>query len=191
MKNKLKLLSLLLVVFFALTGCGGEEPKEAEQEEDPQKQEEPAPKEEEPAPSKLENIEFADGQLYAVAFLGYGQRDEATFKEMQDAYLDEADLPIHYVSEGDIYLVIPRYEGMDLSISTIDVDTSEKTKIFEEKNAGPFLIQCNVSDIIQDAEITLSKDSESASFTPYQSLKDGTIQVGEKGLNLIPDEPNE
>ena len=203
MKQTRKLLSVLLLLLLVLTGCG-QTANDPAKEEDPQKQEDTKQQEttddqkqeedqktEAPKPSKLESISFADGQMYAVAFLGYGEKDTETWNRMQREYLDETDIPIHVISEGDIYLIIPRYTDMNLSISKIDPDTSKATKFYEEANAKPFLIQCNVSDIIQDAEITLTRNGESTTFTPFQSLKDGTIQVGEKGLNLIPDEPNE
>ena len=47
------------------------------------------------------------------------------------------------------------------------------------------MIGCNVSDIFPDVtvEITAS-DGEKVSFSPFISLKDGSVEVGERGLNI-------
>ena len=53
-----------------------------------------------PAPvSKRDAIPFAEGQLYAAAYLGYQAIDDWDY--YAERYLDSGDVPIHYVSDGD------------------------------------------------------------------------------------------
>ncbi len=132
--------------------------------------------------SKIESIPFLDNQLYAVAYLGYNEMDELSF--YIEKYLDSDNIPIHYLSQGEYYLVIPRYSNMILKLYKNDMETMQSTLIFEEKEGRPFIIQCNISDIFPDITVSLTYNEEIVEFSPYVSLKDGTIMVGERGLNV-------
>ena len=136
-----------------------------------------------PAPvSKRDAIPFEAGHLYAAAYLGYQTTDGLDF--YVDRYLDSDKLPIHYVSDGDYYLVIPRYDGMSLSLYVNDLETSLGTLRFRDPDCGPFVIQCNVSDIFADVTVRLEYSGETAEFSPFISLKDGSPVIGELGLDL-------
>ena len=132
--------------------------------------------------SKRDQIPFADGQSYAVAHLGYQEIEDLDFYVQR--YLDSADVPIHYLSSGDYYLVIPRYQGMELSIYVNNIETSDSSLFYQETDCHPFIIQCNVSDIFPDATIELTYKGETVSFSPFISLKDGSLDIGEHGLDL-------
>ncbi len=54
---------------------------------------------------KIESIPFLNDQLYAVAYLGYNEIGELSFYIQE--YLDSENIPIHYISKGEYYLVIP------------------------------------------------------------------------------------
>ena len=54
--------------------------------------------------SKRDAIPFEAGQLYAVAYLGYQTADGLGYYAQR--YLDSDKLPVHYVSDGDYYLVM-------------------------------------------------------------------------------------
>lgn len=144
-----------------------------------------APDAQNPAEStstKRDNIPFADNQLYAVAYLGYQKIENLDFYTEQ--YLDNDQIPIHYFSDGDYYLIIPRYAGMTLSLYQNDFTTSTSSLVYENPECEPFIIQCNVSDIFNDATIQLTYQEKTAEFSPFRSLKDGSLQAGENGLNL-------
>ena len=66
-----------------------------------------------------------------------------------------------------------------------DMVTDSKTLFYEQTNGDAFVIGCNVSDIFPDVtvEITAS-DGEKVSFSPFISLEDGSVEVGERGLNI-------
>ena len=136
-----------------------------------------------PAPgSKRDAIPFEEGQLYAAAYLGYQTADSLDY--YVDQYLDSDKLPIHYVSDGDYYLVIPRYGGMSLSLYVNDIETSLGTLRYQDLDCGPFVIQCNASDVFNDVTIRLEFNGETTEFSPFISLKDGAIMLGERGLDL-------
>lgn len=132
--------------------------------------------------SKIESIPFLKNQLYAVAYLGYDEVNDLSFYIKN--YLDSENIPIHYLSKGEYYLVIPRYSNMSLSLYKNDIQTMESSLIFEEKECRPFIIQCNVSDIFSDVTICLTYNEETVEFSPFISLKDGTVEVGDRGINI-------
>lgn len=135
-----------------------------------------------PQASKQDSIPFEDGQYYAAAYLGYQQIDDLDYYTEQ--YLDSDQLPVHYLSSGDYYLVIPRYSGMELTLCRRDIETSESFVIYEDPDCRPFIIQCNASDIFADAVIRLSYEGETVEFSPFISLKDGSVDIGDQGLDL-------
>ena len=149
----------LLLCLFLLGGCGGVEEV-----------------------SKRDNIPFQEGQLYAAAYLGYQQIDDLDY--YLERYLDDGELPVHYLSGGDFYLVIPRYDGMALALSCSDIETLQSTLIYEDPDCRPFLLQCNASDIFADAVIRLTYQDEIVEFSPFLSLKDGSVDIGAGGLDL-------
>ncbi len=149
----------LLLCLFLLGGCGGVEKV-----------------------SKRDNIPFQEGQLYAAAYLGYQQIDDLDY--YLERYLDDGELPVHYLSGGDFYLVIPRYDGMALALSRSDIETLQSTLIYEDPDCRPFLLQCNASDIFADAVSRLTYRDESVEFSPFLSLKDGSVDIGAGGLDL-------
>jgi hypothetical protein len=132
--------------------------------------------------SKIESIPFLENQLYAVAYLGYNEINELSF--YIENYLNSENIPIHYLSQGEYYLVIPRYPNMTLTLYKNDMETMQPSLIFEEKECHPFVIQCNVSDIFSDATVCLTYNEETVEFSPYISLKDGTVDVGDRGMNI-------
>lgn len=137
---------------------------------------------EQPQASKQDVIPFQEGQYYAVAYLGYQQMEDLGDYAAQ--YLDSDQLPVHYISGGDFYLIIPRYTGMKLSLYRNDMETMEPVLLYDDPDCEPFILQCNASDIFADATVRLSYGEETAEFSPFISLKDGSVDVGEQGLLL-------
>ena len=129
-----------------------------------------------------QGIPFAEGQLYAVAHLGYQQPE--LLDAYCEAYLGGAELPVHYLSDGDFYLIVPRYEGMELALYENDMETMGSSLRYQDPECGAFVLQCNVSDIFPDATVQLTWQGEQAEFSPFLSLKDGALDVGEHGLVL-------
>ena len=134
-------------------------------------------------------VPFADGQLYALAWLGWQEPADLAYYQQQ--YLDGASLPVHHISDGDYYLIIPRGPGADVKLYQTDPESGDWTLLYEETDCGPFLLQCNVSDIFPDAVVSVTRDGLYAEFSPYLSLEDGSVQAGDLGLDLTRTPPAE
>ena len=132
--------------------------------------------------SKRNNIPFENNQLYAVAYLGYGVKENMDY--YWENYLDEKELPNYFFSGAEYYLIIPRYEDMEVRLYRNDLATMGKTLEQECEAGDPFIVQCNISDIFPDVTVELNYNGEIVEFSPYISLKDGSVQVGERGLNI-------
>lgn len=133
-------------------------------------------------PSGRDAIPFEGEQWYAAAYLGYQEKGD--LDHYVQRYLDGVQPPVYTVSDGDYYLVIPRYDGMALTLSAIDLETSQTRLLFEDPDCGPFLLQCNASDVFADACVRLSLGGEAVEFSPFISLKDGSLELGEYGLDI-------
>ena len=100
MKQRSILVTLLLCVLL-LTGCGTAAP--APDATPAPTQEAAAPT---PTPDPLSTLPYEDGQLYAAAYLGYLEPKDLDF--FRQTYFGGRELPVHHISDGDFYLIIPR-----------------------------------------------------------------------------------
>lgn len=171
--KKIATLTAALLFLFVLAGCS--QPSNTNV---PDVSDEPNPSK----ASKMDDIPFVDDQLYAVACLGYEEMGDLS--AYTESYLDSENLPIHYISKGEYYLVIPRYADMTMRLYRNDMETTEGALIYEETESRPFIVQCNVSDIFPDATIQLTYQGETVEFSPYISLKDGSVEAGDRGLDI-------
>ena len=132
---------------------------------------------------KKEVIPFEDGQLYAVAYLGWDDAVKDTLAFYKDLYLEDEDIPVFYTSGNEAYLIIPRYDNTSVKLYQKDFDSPDKL-LYESNDCRPFVIRCNASDIFPDSKISLSCDKGSEEFSPCLSLADGRVMIGEKGLDI-------
>lgn len=176
MEKRMLRLTLVLLALCALllTGCGTDTPA-------------PTPTPEQaaatPTPDPLSTLPYEDGQLYAVAYLGYQEPTELAF--YRQTYFGGREVPVHHISDGDFYLIIPRDPNATVRLFRNDMLTQTSSIFYEQPDGSPFVIGCNISDIFPDVtvEITTS-DGEKVEFSPFISLKDGSVEVGERGLNI-------
>lgn len=117
-----------------------------------------------------------DGQpMFAVAFLGYGDRMdfrhtyvERIFKDLDDFAIEQIG---HIDYQGDEwYLIVPRYKE-DVNITNLD--TGEVHTIY---NGEAFTVKCNLSDLHSNIEISTELNLSGHKFSP---------QVGGDG-RLVP-----
>ena len=140
-----------------------------------------------PASEAAAGLPFDADDLYAVAYLGYGEMEDLS---PYAQFWPETELPTYYnLSEGEYYLILPRYPDSRISLYQRDMMTAEQTAIFADAEAQPFLIHCNVSDIFPDADIVIEHRDEIVVFSPYLSLKDGSLCIGERGLDITAASP--
>ena len=154
-----RMVFLLAVLGTLLSGCGAPAPggsasstpqegSSAQKELPDTEGESSVPLEEEPEsepPSRQDSIPFTGDQLYAAAYLGFEEMEDLSYYTQR--YLDSGDLPIHYFSPGEYYLIIPRYPDMSLALYKNDIQTGQPALVYEDPACEPFLIQCNISDI--------------------------------------------
>ena len=90
-----------------------------------------------------------------------------------------------YIHKNENMLLID-IGGQDTKIIRIENDmvTDSKTLFYEQTNGDAFVIGCNVSDIFPDVTVSITSGGETVDFSPYISLKDGSVQVGARGLNI-------
>ena len=127
----------------------------------------------------MDDFLFLNQNLIAL-----GWEEMEGLADYQAAYLQGESVPVHYISPGEFYLIIPRYPDMAVKLYRNDINGAAPALTFESAACVPFVVQCNISDIFSDVTVELSYGGEAVSFSPYISLKDGSVQVGERGLEL-------
>jgi len=107
-----------------------------------------------------------DGQpMFAVAFLGYGDRMDFRHTYVEGIFAGLGDFAIEQVGhidyEGDEwYLVVPRYkEDVDIT----NLDTGE---IHTIHNGEAFTVKCNLSDLHSNIEISTELNLSGHKFSP-------------------------
>ncbi|MBQ3054726.1 MAG: hypothetical protein IJC88_01330 [Oscillospiraceae bacterium] len=113
--------------------------------------------------------------MFAVAFLGYGDRMDARHASVAGMFEALGDHAIEQVGhidyEGDEwYLIIPRYKE-DVVITNLD--TNETHTVY---NGEAFTVKCNLSDLHPNIEISTEQNLSGHKFSP---------QVGGDG-KLVP-----
>ena len=128
------------------------------------------------------SISFGENDYYAVAYLGYNEMPDLAY--YTQTYLGHENLPVHYISQGDYYLIIPRYQDMAFALYKNDIETHASTLVYESAQSEPFIVQCNISDIFPDATISFGYQSQTYRFSPFISLKDGSVQIGDNAVDI-------
>lgn len=178
MKQRSILVTLLLCVLL-LTGCGTAAPA-PDATPTPTQEAAATPT---PTPDPLSTLPYEDGQLYAAAYLGYLEPKDLDF--FRQTYFGGRELPVHHISDGDFYLIIPRDPNATVRLLRNDMLTQTSSIFYEQPDGSPFVIGCNVSDIFPDVTVEITApDGEKVSFSPFISLEDGSVEVGERGLNI-------
>lgn len=164
MKNGYRRLVLMAATLLMLCGCAVR--KQTVQPEEP---------------TPLESL-LAENELCAVAYAGYDSADE--LQPYIEAYLDGVTPPTCYCSAGEAWLLIPR-PGTSVQIYRNDFETYPMRSspcyelLYEDSSGNPLILRCNASDLFPDARIVLTCQGKTVELTPYISLRDGSIQVGD------------
>ena len=103
--------------------------------------------------------------MFAVAFLGYGDRMDFRHTYVEGLFSDLGDFAVEQVGhidyEGDEwYLIVPRYkEDVDIT----NLDTGEVHTIY---NGEAFTVKCNLSDLHPNIEISTEFGLSGHKFSP-------------------------
>lgn len=143
----------------------------------------------EPTPS-LNNIPWGEDDLFAIVYVGYRTITDwdADCAQYQEDF-ELGNIFYQYEMGGDeCFLIIPRYQESELALyprSINDVgEAVQDNPLYSQRNGNPFLLFCNPSDIFSNVAITISSVSETATFSPQLSLRDGYLSPVERGQDI-------
>lgn len=126
-----------------------------------------------------------DGNLLGIMYIG-GLEEDYDYT-IVDKYFKTRDFETIELGGKEKYLIIPRECEMEVySLSMDEVDEEDfvmKEKYIKTMNK-PFYITCNVSDIIANSLLRVNKDGKQYSYSPYISLKDGSVFVEDFVLEI-------
>ncbi len=106
----------------------------------------------------------------------------------------EDNLTIVDLGGEEPYLIVPK--TVDALVTVTEIAMNEAGEIAPTENIhnhnGMVLLYCNPSDLWSNAEITVMlAEDEKTTFSPYYSLRDGALVVGEHIVPLTPDRGGE
>lgn len=121
-----------------------------------------------------------DEQVLAIFYVG--GIEEAYDYSIIEKYYTKSDINDFETIElegEERYLVVPRYNNkVTISSLTMTNDGGTATRVVKEITE-PFFLNCNVSDIFSNAEINLKYNDKEYKYSPYISLKDGSVVTEE------------
>lgn len=122
-----------------------------------------------------ERFPYSAEQIYAFAYVGYGQEAESL--------ISGSDLPLYALDGEEYYLIVPRYEDMSLEIHENIMEDFSQQLVYQQENAGAFWVKGNQSDIFPNITVIFTTtEGRVTEFTPYISLKDGEVMANEEGF---------
>ena len=134
---------------------------------------------------------MADSDAIAgIIYLGYGEKGifSEEIKENMNAkgywdtypFLKEIDVEHCVQTDGyELYCIIPADPAATVEVSLFDaaITNSVGETIYEDHAGSPFLLLCNVSDIMPNIVLSISDSSGQSlnDYSPSISLKDGRV----------------
>ena len=100
-----------------------------------------------------------------------------------DRYFQTCDFETIEFGGTEKYLIIPREDEIDVYYLELTEDGGMKEE-FKKTMDAPFYITCNVSDIISNSLLRIKKGPKQYSYSPYISLKDGSLVVEDFVLHI-------
>lgn len=179
-----KVLAVLLALFL-FAGCAPKEP----------------PREEGPKTLRFYESLVADSEDSYGVVVGIPTMAEEV-RPLGALYVQEMffpDIPLSEIEDNlaivdlggeEPYLIVPK--TVDALVTVTELTMDEKAELVPTENIrnhnGMVLLYCNPSDLWSNVEITIMLSEEQKStFSPYYSLRDGTLVVGDHIVPMIPD----
>lgn len=125
-------------------------------------------------------FEKDDEKLLGVIYIG-GLEEDYDYTVV-DKYFNTREFETVDLEGEEKYLIIPKeceVEVYALSMDEVDESSFEMNEKHIKTIDKPFYITCNISDIISNSLLRVKKDGKTYSYSPYISLKDGSIVVEE------------
>ncbi|WP_167957477.1 hypothetical protein [Anaerosporobacter faecicola] len=134
----------------------------------------------------------------AVAYLGYVEdnslqtvRNRITEEFGSSAYtfledIQEEDLVV--VGGCDLYCIVPIGDDVKVTVERVGLDDNGnpvKEEVIAQREKEPFVLVCNESDIMSNVAITMESENQTYEFSPYISLKDGSLAIQSDDTNIV------
>lgn len=134
-------------------------------------------------------LAWEEDALCAVAYLGYEYGEFHV--EAPETYLSDGDnFPVCEAGGMEVYLIIPRNEAVEGKVYGQHIgeeDVKQGELLYEIEDGEAFVLYCNESDIFSNVLIEMTLGEETISFSPFISLKDGSL-ILEDGVQNITNE---
>ena len=123
------------------------------------------------------NIPSDSKELIAIALLNNIEEAETKYK-IEDA-------KVYEYNGGELYLIIPIYKNVSINVYSAVMEEADivKDKLIASTNK-PFILKCNVSDIIPNIIIEIKQNNIVYEYSPSISLKDGSLYVNEYVMDI-------
>lgn len=98
------------------------------------------------------------------------------FSQMDEQWWEELE---SYTTQGgqECFMIVPKYEQTNIKVYETELDDEGKLQTGQILWQGdaPLFLGCNRSDIVPDTQVVLTYGNRTVVFSPFISLKDGTI----------------
>lgn len=104
--------------------------------------------------------------------------------EVKEKYFNE-DFMLYEANGEELYFIVPIQKNVTLNIYSAVMEEADivKDKLIASTNK-PFILKCNVSDIIPNIIIEIKQNNKVYEYSPYISLKDGSLYVNEYVMDI-------
>ena len=130
-----------------------------------------------------------NGALCAVAYVGYVETQTAAEVTALAAscvigqdypFIPAIDVDHYALEEGkDVYCIVPSKEAKEVIVNDVKYDMAGEPvngEVFYQGDAKPFLLLCNISDIMPNSFVSMNVNGTPCEFSVFMSLKDGSME---------------
>ena len=125
-----------------------------------------------------------DGKLLGIVQIG-GLEEDYDYSVV-DKYFKTKEFETINLDGTEKYLIIPR--DCEVQVYLLAMGEADDNILMNETYiktmTEPFYITCNVSDIIANSLLRVIKDGKQYDYSPYISLKDGSLVVEDFVINI-------
>ena len=144
----------------------------------------------------------ANGAVFGVIFLGFTDPEDPPFDRegvVFDKFLTNTEYAekypflrridaSHILDAGgtEVYCIVPMDESTDVTayfqVTDENVSFASNIPLLMEVDGAPFVIRCNVSDVVSNALIVASNSNGEVTWEPCLSLNDSSVVLPAKGV---------